>query len=341
MSTRTTESDFGRFEKNLIVTIKTAKGEHRAWKFAASGALSANAETNAGRTVDITRRTLFENSGLQIALFEARPASDACGDVERQGAHVMVLPVSGLFARHDAPGRFVTGTSSHAVLVAADTPYRVSFPGAIGDRGLTLRFGDDLVPDRIDRRHDGAEPASHGLLPPYAMMLRNLLLRNLASGQADALEAEACGLDLLDLSLSVMRGRAPRLRASDIRRRRAVERVKEAVTLAPADDWSVARLADVASLSPFHLCHVFRQTVGVSLFRYVLQERLAFALDAVLDGGDLTSIALDAGFASHSHFTARFRTFFGCTPVALRRLATPARIDELRKIMTAPRRHRA
>jgi AraC-like DNA-binding protein len=285
---------------------------------------------------------LFENDSLQIALFEVRPASDACGDVERQACHVVVLPVSGLFSRHDAPGRSVTGTSSHAVLVAADTPYRVSFPGAIGDRALTLRFGDDLVPDRIDRRRGGAEPASHGLLPSHAMLLRNLLLQNLAKGQTDGLEAESLGLDLLDLALGAMHGRAPRFSASDIRRRRAVERVKEAVTLAPAEGWSVARLADVVHLSPFHLCHVFRQTVGVSLARYVLQERLAFALDAVLEGGgDLTAIAFDAGFASHSHFTARFRAFFGCTPTALRRIATPARIGELRKIMTAQWRHQA
>jgi AraC family transcriptional regulator len=75
---------------------------------------------------------------------------------------------------------------------------------------------------------------------------------------------------------------------------------------------------------------------GTSIYHYVLQERLAQALDAVLDGDDdLTAIALDAGFASHSHFTARFRGFFGCTPAALRRNATAARLAELRKIVTA------
>jgi AraC-like DNA-binding protein len=56
----------------------------------------------------------------------------------------------------------------------------------------------------------------------------------------------------------------------------------------------------------------------------------------VLDGDDdLTSIALDAGFASHSHFTARFRGFFGCTPAALRRTASASRLADLRKIVTA------
>jgi AraC-like DNA-binding protein len=123
---------------------------------------------------------------------------------------------------------------------------------------------------------------------------------------------------------------------------RALERVKEAVALAPADSWNIAKLANIANLSPFHLCHIFRQMVGTSIYDYVLQERLAQTLDSVLDGGDdLTAIALDAGFASHSHFTARFRRFFGCTPTALRRTATAEDIAELRKIMTARGRRRA
>jgi AraC family transcriptional regulator len=119
------------------------------------------------------------------------------------------------------------------------------------------------------------------------------------------------------------------------RRTRVLERVKEAVASAPSDKWSVARLSGVANLSPFHLCHVFREMTGSSVYDYVMRERLARTLDAVLDGGDdLTSIALDAGFASHSHFTARFRRFFGCTPAALRRAAT-AELAEFRKIVTA------
>jgi AraC-like DNA-binding protein len=57
----------------------------------------------------------------------------------------------------------------------------------------------------------------------------------------------------------------------------------------------------------------------------------------VLDSdAGLTEIALDAGFASHSHFTARFRAFFGHTPQQLRREARAATARQLRKIATAP-----
>jgi AraC family transcriptional regulator len=287
--------------------------------------------------VKVTRRTLFESETVQIGLFKAHPVSFACGDVERQGSNVVVLPVSGVFSKHDSPSRHVIGTPSHAVFIAANTPYRIGFPGAIGDRALILRFGEVLTPE-LDCRGNRGTMASHGLLPANAMMLRNLLWRRLQRGEVDEFEIEALGLDLLNMSLASMRaGNVALRRSAQVRRMRALERVKEAVALAPTDKWDVAKLAMVANLSPFHLSHVFRQMVGTSIYDYVLQERLAHTLDAVLDCGDLTAIALDAGFASHSHFTARFRSFFGCTPTALRRIATAEKISELRKIMTARR----
>ncbi len=287
--------------------------------------------------MEVIRKNLFESETLQIGLFEARPVSDACGDVERQDRNVVVLPFSGVFSKHDAPGRHVIGTPSHAVLVAADTPYRIGFPGCIGDRALTLLFGEELAPEALDPRGNGQILASNGLLPAKAMMLRNRLGARLERSEADPFEIETLGLDLLAVSLKSLRAKDLPLRQSArARRLRALERVKEAVAVAPSHKWNIAKLAKVANLSPFHLCHVFRQTVGTSIYDYVLHERLAQALDAVLEcGNDLTGIALDAGFASHSHFTARFRSFFGLTPVALRRIATAERTAELRKIVTA------
>jgi hypothetical protein len=79
--------------------------------------------------VGVTRRTLFEGETQQICLFEAHPVSDACGDIERQSSNVVVLTISGVFSKHDAPGRHVIGTPSQAVFVAANTPYRIGFPG--------------------------------------------------------------------------------------------------------------------------------------------------------------------------------------------------------------------
>ena len=296
-----------------------------------------------GQTASIVRRTLFESDAIRIGSFDANPRSDACGEVEHQSLNVVVLPFAGVFSKHDAPGRAVIGTPSHAVFIAANTPYRIGFPGAIGDRSIVLRFDDALAADDLDWQRGGEALKSHGLLPAEDMMRRNLLRRLLADPATDRFEIETLGLELLNQCLHALRRESLLLQpAVRLRRMRAVERAKEAVAVAPADAWNIARLAMIANLSPFHLCHVFRDLVGTSLYEYVLRERLAQALHAVLDGGDsMTAIALDAGFASHSHFTARFRRFFGCTPAALRRTASAAKVGELRKIMTARARNQA
>jgi AraC family transcriptional regulator len=293
-----------------------------------------------GQAASIVRRSLFASEQMGIFSFAVDPVSDACGDVERQGSNVVVLPFAGVFAKHDAPGKHVVGTPSHAVFIAADKPYRIAFPGAVGDRAIILRFDSAVVPEAVDRR-PGETLGSHGLLPAEAMMRRDLLRRRASDLAAEAFEIETLGLELLDLCLCALRAVPSSQPATHLRRWRAVERVKEAVAVAPARDWSVASLAKVANLSPFHLCHVFRERTGSSIYDYVLRERLAQSLEAVLDGGDITAIALDAGFASHSHFTARFKRFFGVTPSVLRQRIGARQAHQLRKIMTARPRTQA
>jgi AraC-like DNA-binding protein len=50
--------------------------------------------------------------------------------------------------------------------------------------------------------------------------------------------------------------------------------------------------------------------------------RLRCALERLeRDDCDLTRLALDLGYSSHSHFTSSFRVLFGVPPSAIRRIA--------------------
>lgn len=290
------------------------------------------------------RRTLFDGELLQVGYVAVRPVSSACGEIEVSDSNVLALTLSGMFARHDGPRRHVIATPNHALFISAGTPYRLSFPGCIGDRCLVLRFSGEALaqalPDTLAR--DGFDPAvfaSHALLEPRTMLARSLLWSRLERGEIDVLEVEERGICLLAAALHAARmpgrGRTP-LRGGAPRRRRQVEAVKEAIAIDPERKWTLGALAGLACVSPGHLAHVFRAEEGSSLYQYVLRSRLARALDAVLDSDtDLTAIALDAGFASHSHFTARFRALFGRTPVELRRGNGATRVKELRRIVTA------
>ena len=82
---------------------------------------------------------------------------------------------------------------------------------------------------------------------------------------------------------------------------------------------SLCALSHAVSLSPFTLCRAFRARTGQTLTRYRDEVGLRLALDRLRDPAvDLTDLALDLGYASHSHFTARFRRRFGIVPSAAR-----------------------
>jgi AraC family transcriptional regulator len=295
----------------------------------------------------IVRRTLFAGELMHICHVSARPASPAEQSLESQPCNVLVLPLAGVFAKHEGPRRRFIATANHAVLIAADQPYRVSFPGAIGDRCLSLRLSGAalarVLPEAAVRDgFDLAAFATHALLPPRAMLARSLLWHCLARGEADPLYIEELGVTALAAALEAARlGSTPRRDVSCVWRNetqneRQIERVKEAISVVPEHKWTLAALAELAGMTPFHLAHVFRREVAESVYRYVLRARLARALEAVLGGdGGLTEIALDAGFTSHSHFTARFRALFGVTPHELRRVARRTSLAALRKIVTA------
>lgn len=82
---------------------------------------------------------------------------------------------------------------------------------------------------------------------------------------------------------------------------------------------SLASLAAEARMTEHHFLIAFRKTFGASPWQYVLHQRLRAARRQLQhQTADLTRIALECGFNSHSHFATCFRRHFGCTPSACR-----------------------
>lgn len=100
-----------------------------------------------------------------------------------------------------------------------------------------------------------------------------------------------------------------------------VEHTRELIAGHFCEPWAVSDLAAATGVSAFHLCRVFRAHTGLTIHAYRNQLRLRAALERVLDSrADLTNLALDLGYCSHSHFTAAFRRLYGITPSAVREI---------------------
>jgi len=99
----------------------------------------------------------------------------------------------------------------------------------------------------------------------------------------------------------------------------AVHRAQDAVLAAPAEPWTVARLAQVAHVTPRHLARLFHQNAGVAPLEYLQRIRLELAR-TLLGGGreSVESVAVRAGFGSAHHLRRVWRRHQGGSPGAAR-----------------------
>jgi AraC-like DNA-binding protein len=73
-------------------------------------------------------------------------------------------------------------------------------------------------------------------------------------------------------------------------------------------------ISQAVGLSPSHLAAIFKRTERTTIHQYLVNLRLRRAASLLAECDDLTTLALNLGFASQSHFSNSFRRWAGCTP---------------------------
>ena len=87
-----------------------------------------------------------------------------------------------------------------------------------------------------------------------------------------------------------------------------------------AEDVTLASLAELARLSPYHFSRAFKQSFGMPPHRYLTSRRVERAKTLLTERKlSVTEIGLDVGFSETSAFTAVFRKLTGRTPTEYRR----------------------
>jgi AraC-like DNA-binding protein len=100
---------------------------------------------------------------------------------------------------------------------------------------------------------------------------------------------------------------------------RALQRVRDYIDEHLTENIELAALADITGLSRCYFARAFKQSVGTPPHYYLMQRRLERAQKLLAESNlSLAQIALASGFSDQSHFSRRFRLFFGMTPRAFR-----------------------
>jgi AraC-like DNA-binding protein len=233
-----------------------------------------------------------------------------------------VFPYRGVYLRHLGSDQAVAD-ANHVLFFNAQQGYQVSHPLDGGDACLSLDLSETLLAELAPKAllqpgADAAFRAQSQRIDARAQALVALLRHSLENGSIEALEAEALLLTLVCRSLGPRTSREP---ASTHARRRLADRVKVLLASDLSRRWTLADIGKDIGSSPVYLTQVFRQVEGVPLYRYQLQLRLARSLDLIGEYDDLSALAAELGFSSHSHFANAFRQAYGRSPTEFRRSA--------------------
>ncbi|HET9342327.1 MAG TPA: AraC family transcriptional regulator [Candidatus Eremiobacteraceae bacterium] len=187
---------------------------------------------------------------------------------------------------------------------------------------LRLDLSQTLV--RATAESMGIDPDTLSLAPQ--MQVRDPMLQHIAWALTAVLETDESTDRLYSESLgTALTAQLLRRYARSSKPKRGLTRrqwqsVVDYVHENLATDLSLAELAEVAGMGSSTFKALFRQTVGMPVHRYVVRQRVEFAMNLLAIGdARLDEVALAAGFVDQSHMARCFRRVVGMTPAAVAR----------------------
>jgi len=279
-------------------------------------------------------RRVFDGPIVRISRWRCQGETPRLGAERAQPSPIIVFSHSGNFRVH-SPAEIGLLDCTRVGFFNAHVPFQSAHPFGGGDAGSDLAIRPDVLAQIVARRDPGGAgridrpfPFGSGPCDMPSFLLLRILLRKVAahpsSGPADPLEIEEASLELADsLIEAAFRGSSlPAPHGPNPREREEAEELRGILSRDPGARHTLDTLARRLESSPFRLCRSFRAVTGTTIHRHLTDLRLQRALGRLVDGpSDLTDLALDLGFSSHSHFTAVFRRRLGVTPESLRSAA--------------------
>ena len=294
-------------------------------------------------------RKLYDSPMISVRDYVCRHAAADPLPEEQSVTNTITLMRHGAFAKHFGR-RIVTADVNQATFFRKNSVYRVSHPAGCGDRGTSFGVPASILSEiireldpSVDERPEVPFAFDSGPCDTSLFLRHREYVQRLERSVEEPLEplwADITGLQLMaDVLEAAYAHTGSRRRKRDSTRSDHAERVEAAKTYIASrlgESITLGDIAAAANASPFNFARIFQQHTGLPVHRYLTRLRIRSSLERIAEAdADLSEIALDLGFSSHSHFTDVFRREFGRTPSEIRRAASVSALRKMSKDLIA------
>ena len=197
----------------------------------------------------------------------------------------------------------------------SDFPVRCSFIRVFSNKGVTDDI-EELLYSLPDCTYIDSPELIENLLSLFGRLSSYLV--SISPDTREILKANSIFLEILNQATSICENsNKPHTTPS---MHQAVHEVREYINEHFASDCSLSKLALTVNLSPNHLHTIFKKSIGITPYDYVMTKRINRAKTLIMTGEKgMFEIALETGFCSQSHFNKVFKEKTGTTPVEYRK----------------------
>jgi AraC family transcriptional regulator len=211
-----------------------------------------------------------------------------------------------------APGALLLGNDCHC--------FECSHEHGVGDRCLSLRLAPEFL-ETVVSSVPGVRRASFSVprLPPHDRLLPVIAAAEAARDDGDAGAFEELVLRIAGAVSGALNESKTRPPAPGVRDERRISAALRYIESSVDESLSIAGLAQVAAMSPYHFLRTFRALVGMTPHQFILYTRMKrAAISLRRTHENISAIAFAAGFGDLSTFNRRFQRIFGLSPGAFR-----------------------
>jgi AraC-like DNA-binding protein len=281
----------------------------------------AAGETNEALGRRLVLRRLWTGLGIEVVSTEWHRALHAERSEFQPDYAAIEIMRTGAFEKRTGSERLLADAGM-VVFHEPGEAFEIRHPCGGSNRGTTLRIGLGALEELRAARGAAVRGAggfrSRWAASPASFALAAHRLSGVAE-EPDQLACEEAVVLLVEAALELDAGQRDSTRELGSVAASRTRIVQAFLNESFAQPLRLVDVARVAGCSVWHVSKQFRRATGVTIHAWLTRLRLRHALEALHDGaGDLTRVALVAGFSSHSHFAAAFRAEFGMTPAAAR-----------------------